>query len=189
MRKKAAISLSMNVLVIIIISIVILVGSVAFLYKLIGGAESIKSDLDERTNQQLKQLLIDQGKRTAVYPYKVTISHANNAVFGIGVLNVDEDSTADFSLEITLTKVLDIQSVDITTTLNLEDLQLNALLYTAESFKVLQNEHKNIPVLVSIPTNYPSGTYIFNAIITVSSTDSSEQEQYGPSQKFYVEVQ
>ena len=99
---KGAIGLSMNVLVIIIISIVILVGSVSFLYNLINKSEEFRQGLDQQTESQLKQLLIDQGKLTAVYPYKVTMSHGEEKVFGIGVLNVNIDSGASFSVNICL---------------------------------------------------------------------------------------
>jgi|GEM_PF-5257921 hypothetical protein len=178
---KGAIGLSMNVLVIIIISIVILVGSVSFLYNLINKSEEFRQGLDQQTESQLKQLLIDQGKLTAVYPYKVTMSHGEEKVFGIGVLNVNIDSGASFSVNIDPTGYLSVAGQEAQT-VNLNDLKMSAILYNHETFKVLQNEHKNVPVLISIPRDYPEGTYIFTANVLVDG------QPYPPSQKFYVEA-
>src|SRR3989344_8163548 len=85
---KGAIELSMNMLVMIIISIVILTGGMVLLYKFIGGAEDIKSQLDTRTDSELERLLVDQGKQVALPLHTATVTRGESHVFGIGILNI-----------------------------------------------------------------------------------------------------
>jgi hypothetical protein len=80
----------MNMLVVIILSLVILVGGVAFLYKLIAGAEQIKTDLDYRTQAELERLLVEQGQQVALPFRQATVNRGDHHVFGLGILNIGE---------------------------------------------------------------------------------------------------
>src|SRR3989344_2758265 len=88
MHKKGAIGLAVDVLVIIIISLVILAGGITILYKFIGGAEQTKAQLDERTNQELERLLVDQGQQVALPLHTAAIERGDSHVFGLGILNI-----------------------------------------------------------------------------------------------------
>jgi hypothetical protein len=181
LNKKGAIGLSINTLVVVIISLVILGGGMAFLYKLIGGAEDIKTQIDQKTDQQLESLLVDQGQQVALPLHVVTIERGDNHVFGIGILNINPDLDA-FNIEVSLSKLLDVNGKEISLTNSEKSVIVEeSVLYNQELLTIKESEHHKDGILVSIPTDKPVGTYIFNAKIIDSNSD-----QYGNTQKFKV---
>ncbi|MBU1622891.1 MAG: hypothetical protein KJ597_04940 [Nanoarchaeota archaeon] len=177
MNKKAAIGLSMNVLVIFILSIVILAGGITLLYKFIGGAEEQQEILDQRTQQELERLLIDQGKRVALPFQTATLSRGDSHLFGIGILNIAE--SADFQVTIELAKAID----DTETEMEADpDIVNQWMLFNDESFQIEQNQHVKELISVKVPTTAPNGQYIFNVRVM------SDNKQYGNTQKMYVTI-
>src|SRR3989338_1661935 len=90
MNHKGAIELSVNTLVVVIISLVILAGGITLLYKFIAGAEEIKADLDARTTEELERLLVQQGKKVALPLHVADVERGKTHVFGLGILNALE---------------------------------------------------------------------------------------------------
>lgn len=173
--KKGAIALSINMLVVVIISLVILGAGVSLLYKFIGGAEELKRSLDQRTNEELDRLLINQGQQVALPRSTAEVFRGDEHVFGIGILNID--SRKEFSIEVHFSTGVDesgnkIDAVDET----------EWLLYNSEEFSLEQNENQKEAILVIVPNNVVKGQYIFNAKVY------SENEQYGNTQKMVVVV-
>ena len=84
--KKGAISLSVNIMVILIISIFILGLGISFLAKLMGTGETVKDQLDAETERQLEQLLVKQGDKVALPLNKITLHRGQDHIFGVGVL-------------------------------------------------------------------------------------------------------
>ena len=185
---KAAIELSINMLVMIIISIVILAAGIVLLYKFIGGAEDIKAQLDTRTDNELEQLLVDQGKQVALPLHTATLTRGSNHVFGIGILNIAVDNDK-FLLHVELAKVVDEQGTDVTNTVNKNEIK-TWLLYDSDILTVKENEHRKESILVSIPNTALKGQYIFNAkfMTLLRDQQSGEQQQYGNTQTFTVTV-
>lgn len=180
--KKGAMELSMNTIVIVIISLVILGSGITLLYKFIGGAEDIKSKLDERTDDELERLLVDQGKQVALPLHIANVERGDSHVFGIGILNTD-DNLETFHLEVSLSKVINLQEEDITTS---DEVQKEApetwLLYNDQEFNIKESQHYKEEIVVNIPEEALTGQYIFNAKVF------SNELQYGNTQKFYVNV-
>ena len=174
---KAAIDLSINLIVTVIISLVILGGGIALLYKFIGGAEQVKTDLDQRTSQELERLLIDEGKQVALPLHTVNINRGDSHVFGLGVLNIGPES--DFLITVQLIKVVDAQNQDITAQIEQNE-PATWLLYNQESIHLQENEAYKEAILVEIPTTAPAAQYIFSARVI------SNNEPYGNPQTFYV---
>ncbi len=181
MAKRGSIELSMNVFVIVLISLVILAGGITLLYKFLGGAEDIKAQLDEKTNEELERLLVDQGKQVALPLHTATIFRGESHVFGIGILNVGNAGN-EFLLRVELSKVLDEQEQDITATMDKAAVE-SWLLYNTESIILEENGHTKEAILVKVSPDTPRGQYIFNAYIFLVSG-----EQYGNTQKFIVTV-
>ncbi|MBT3813815.1 hypothetical protein HOE37_04955 [Candidatus Woesearchaeota archaeon] len=176
MNKKAAIGLSINTLVVVIISLVVLAGGITLLYKFIGGAEEIKGELDAKTKTELERLLVDQGKPVALPLHVAYVNRGEQHVFGIGILNIGGVGDK-FNIEVGLSKVLDETesqvSVSGTDTW---------LLFNTKSIKILEGEHVSESILVNVPKTAPNGQYIFSVKIF------SDSKQYGNTQKFYVNV-
>ncbi|HLC70771.1 MAG TPA: hypothetical protein VJI32_02125 [Candidatus Nanoarchaeia archaeon] len=180
-NKRGALELPINVLVTIIIALVILASGITLLYKFIGGAEELKGDIDERTNAELERLLVDQGKQVALPLHTATIERGSTHVFGIGILNIG--SERQFQLQIELSKVVDRQEQDITTSVDTAPVE-EWLLYEQELIPLAENEHRKEPILVNVPANALSAQYIFNANVVLE-----DGEQYGNTQKFIVTVE
>lgn len=175
--KKAAIGLSVNVLVVVIISLVILGGGLVLLFKFIGGAEDIKSQLDQRTDQELERLLVSQGKMVALPLHTTEIYAGESHIFGIGFLNIGVEG--QFILDVSLSRhvsvdgsISEISNEEIT----------SWLLYDSGPFTVQEGEHRKEGIQANVPEDAKKGQYIFNAKIFVDG------EQYGNTQKFTVNV-
>ncbi len=178
MTKQGAIELSLNMLVVVIISLVILTGGIIFLYKLIAGAEDIKADLDSRTQAELERLLVEQGKQVALPFRQATIERGESHVFGLGLLNIGEPR--EFRLHVQLSSAKDRQNADLG--LTAEQVQ-DWLLYNAEPFTLAENEHRNEGLLVKIPKTAAAGQYLFSVEVL-----TEENKRYGNSQLLVVEV-
>lgn len=167
MEKKGAIELSINLIVIVIISLVVLGSGIALLYKLIGGAEDIKSTLDSKTEAELERLLVDQGKKVALPQYTATVYAGKTHLFGVGILNIDEKSYGkSFKLSVKLNKAVDETEKEIT-----KPDTSKWLLYDTGPHEIKENEHQKIAILVSVPNTAKKGTYIFDVTITDSSNN------------------
>ncbi len=181
--KKAAISLSMEFLVVIILSLVLLGMGVTLLYQFVGGAEKLKGELDQRTEEELRRLLIDEGRRVALPLHETELYGGENHVFGIGILNV-EAGNSEFYLTIE-------DEVKFTNTEEaIQDLSRERdlpgwLLYTRDKLVIEQGEHRIEPIMVLVPKDATPGTYIFSAAI---KKESISGEKYGNTQKFLVVV-
>ena len=176
MNKKASISLSINALVIIMLSIAMLSGGVALMYQFIGGAEDIKSLMDKKTELELERLLINEGQMVALPLHTKIVSRGENHVFGIGILNIGDEN--DFILQVKLNKAIDEYNKLLTGT-NAE----SWLFYNDDKIPLKKNEHYKAAIMVNIPKeNAPKGKYFFNARVIKGGT------QYGNTQSFTVTV-
>lgn len=175
---KGAIELSMNMLVVIIISLVILGGGVAFLYKLIAGAESLKTDLDKRTQDELERLLVEQGQQVALPFRQATIERGEQHVFGLGILNIGADQ--EFRIQVALRSAKDKNNEEI----GVAPEQIQPwLLYTKEPFPLTENEHHREGILMEIPRTAVPGEYLFGVEVL-----TADGERYGNVQIIVVEV-
>jgi len=185
MNKKAAIGLSINTLVVIIISLVILAGGISLLYKFIGGADDLKSQLDEQTKAELERLLVNQGKQVALPLHVADVYSGEQHVFGLGILNIGgEDIGNQFSIMVGLSKATDGQNNEIT--LSVKDDAEQWYLFEKETMIIEEGEHRKESIHVSVPNDALKGQYIFN--VKVLHTPGDEDAQYGNTQKFYVNV-
>lgn len=178
MNNKGAIGLSINTLVIIIISLVILSGGITLLYKFIGGAEDIKGSLDQKTQDELERLLVSQGQKVALPLHVADVSRGETHVFGIGILNTF-DTQQTFLVRISLKKVIDETGQEIPVDKNAVT---SWVFYNSEGISIgADNNHKEA-LLVNVPKNAAKGQYIFSATVQTSSGF------YGNPQTFIVNV-
>jgi len=163
---KGAIGLSINFIVIVVISLVILGLGIAFLYQLVGGATETKAILDSKTQSQLERLLVDGGKKVALPIHSAFIYGGDFKSFGIGVLNIDEDTFGtSFSLDVKLSKAVD-SSEKVISSSGAD----SWLMYSKGPYTIDENEHQSFAIGVKVPKTAKKGTYIFNAKITCTKT-------------------
>lgn len=168
-NKQAAIELSMNFLVVIIISLVILAGGISLLYKFIASGEDTIIGIDDQTRMQIEQLL-DDGSVVAM-PYAAkTLKRGEDFVFGLGVLNIKDtpdDAKLTFAVEVT----------------EPGDSPLS-LLFDSAPFGLEKNQKHTQGILISVPPTAPSGTYIFDVKVSIKGED----DPYGRVKKITVTV-
>ncbi len=179
-NRKAAIELSVNMLVIITISLVMLGLGVSLLYKFIGSSIERKGELDLLTQQELQRLLIDEGKKLALPLHIANLNAGKSHVFAIGILNMGSGSD-EFYLNIKLDQAFDQSNKDITAVVNPQ----LWLLYTNKVLKIKEGEHHTEPIMVDVPNDAKKGKYIFNVKVY---KDSDYSTQYENTQKFIVNV-
>ncbi len=181
-NKKGAIGLSLNMIVVIIISLVILGAGITLLYNFIGGSLEVKDILDARTEQELSRLLTDQGKKVALPFYTKTIPREASEVYGIGILNINP-TTETFLLLIEPRQAFDEAQQDILVEFTSRYTLDQWLNYNNEPFSLDENEiHKEV-ILATVPNDAPLGTYVFT--VKIMRQDGT---QYGNTQRIVVVV-
>tara|TARA_Y100000310_G_scaffold341339_1_gene440172 strand:+ start:367 stop:906 length:540 start_codon:yes stop_codon:yes gene_type:complete len=156
---KKAIALSINFLVVIIISLVVFGSGIAFLYKLMGSAEEYKKTLDSKTEEQLRRLLVDQGQKVALPTQAVYTEPGKVVSFGIGILNIlEKNYGTKFKIKVSPSIAVDEKKK--------KKLALPGkewLLYISGPYVIKENDHKMVPIGIVVPKTAKKGTYIFNA--------------------------
>ena len=175
MNKKAAIELSANFLVIIIISLVILSSAILITRQVFRGTKELHTDLDTQTEAQIEALL-EEGRPVAVAFNRKSIKRGEDNLFGVGILNLEDKQS--LSLDVSFNKAFDKNEEEI------ENVDGDDwLFYLTDSFEIERNGDKKIGVLFEVPKDALFGEYIFN--VKALREDGS---QYGDLQKIYVVV-
>ncbi len=180
MWNQKGIELSINMLVVIIISLVVLGLGITLLYKFVGSAEEIQQDLDSRTKDELRRLLINQGKQVALSARTATVQRGSSELIGLGILNTGEEQ--DFQLRVELSKVISEQGADITSQINAAE-AIQWWLYDRRPFPIESNGQFTGGLLVTPSRDMLSGQYFFK--LRVHSADG---EQYGNTQNIVLNV-
>jgi hypothetical protein len=190
MKNKKAIELSVNFLVIVILSIAMLGMGLYLVRTFFKGAEETKSQLDEQTREKIVEML-SYGENTAMPFNQKSIYAGESATYGVGVLNIDPKNTQTFKVEIKADKAYDFENKPITPdrgysfTLGVEK---DWLLYDEEPFTLKAHEQKEILALVTVPKVVVRGNYVFNVSISSCPTAScTPNSRYG-FHKMYVTV-
>src|SRR3989344_1143781 len=181
-NRRGDISLSMNMLVVIIISLVLLGMGIYLLYNIMGFAEKQKDVLDAKTKEEILHLLLDEGKKVALPLHIADIQAGDYHIFGVGIYNIEHDND-QFRLEITLDKAVDYNENDFTsqasTGIN------ERLLYPTEAINLPQNDYRTEPIRVKVPGEALKGKYLFDVQVIRVGGDTL---RYGNSLKFVVNV-
>jgi hypothetical protein len=184
MQKRAAIGLSINMIVMIIISIVILASGIVLLRSFVTGADNLKDQLDQRTQDRLSELLTDQGKTIAFPFYTKNIRRGDSHVYGIGISNI-QNVPVTFMLVIDTIKFIDSSG---------QELDSNSVLdfskwarWDREPFTIREGDIVKKTILVEIPKNANPGTYVFRARVNYLDQDGDNQP-YGTKQDFFAIV-
>jgi hypothetical protein len=182
MNKKAAVSLSINTLVIIIISLVILGSGLVLLNKFLNTSTEFKDDLDRRTEEELERLLVDEGRQVALPLKAATLAGGEDHLFGFGILNINE--RADFEISVSLSKFVDDENH--IRTMEQTDIANSWLLYFTDLITLNENEARKEKILIQIPGDAIKGEYIYN--VKVFKDSLGENVQYGNTQKIVITV-
>jgi len=175
MINKKGIELSINFLVIIILSIAIFSFSIFFLRNLFTSTEQAGEQISSRLQEQTFSLLA-QGKKTAIPINKFTLSPGGSEVVGLGMNNViGQDNKF-------IVEILDGKSESG------KVFPKESILYDTE-FIIENNDQKVTSILIKVPTKQPSEEYIIDVrILSCDGLDCDKTEIYG-LQKLYIKVE
>ncbi|MFH1211450.1 MAG: hypothetical protein V1659_00810 [Candidatus Woesearchaeota archaeon] len=167
MNKKAAIELSMNFLVVLIIAIVVFGMGIFVFQKVFKQAKDFHDTIDAQTEERMLKQMIGAGDLVKVINSQEKVSKGKTKIFYLGIKN-DLGSPQDFHVYVhrvdpTLSRTYtqtDSPWGDGTT---------YAFEYTAGPI-TLQNKEGNIRMLMlTVPKNVLAGTYVFNVAVCVNT--------------------
>ena len=183
--KKGAIELSINMLVVIIISIVVLAAGITLLYKFLAGAQDLQVTLDAKTEEEIQHLLLQEGKLVALPINKAVLSRGEQKIFGLGVLNVGTANSANQNSPIETFNVLISPFAYIPPAGLQQDNPPTGswVLFDDSAFKLGQQEQHSLGIMVSVPTDAATGIYLFDV-----SVRRSDGKPYGQIQKIQIDV-
>ncbi|MBW3004434.1 hypothetical protein KY310_01215 [Candidatus Woesearchaeota archaeon] len=165
---KKGFELSATVIVLLVITIVIFIGSLFFLKTFFSGAQEIKGEIERSTQEQIENLL-RSGDLVAIPLNKKIIKKGNGAAFGLGIRNVGAEK--DFTVISNFHRAFEIDGV---TEIPADPYYINDnwLLYSEGPYKLDSNELKLVPISVTVDhaiddagTSTRTGTYIFNVCV------------------------
>ena len=102
---KKGVELSINFLIILILSLAVLASGIFFASKLLGTAIDMKQDLDESSKMEIENMLIE-GVRVGI-PFKSQkVERGKSVYYGLGILNVYPHD--NFRISVTFSDAFDL---------------------------------------------------------------------------------
>ncbi|MFA5797505.1 MAG: hypothetical protein WC916_05745 [Candidatus Woesearchaeota archaeon] len=183
MNRKAAIELSANFIIIIIISIVILGAGFVLVKKLIGSAADQLRDVDNQMQDRLQLMMTNNNERIAIYPTSFELARGKSQSVAIGIMNdYSEEKTFIVSVDCSYFESKDDTTPDPGCSSNLaNDNKQITYSFIDTSVKILPKEKVFKNMLFKVAKTAPNGEYV----ITVKVTE--DNKQYAVS-KIYVIV-
>jgi hypothetical protein len=173
--KKKGMEISINFLVMIVISLVIFIFAITFAFRFFGSAEKYRQQVDENTRKEIENIMINQGYKVAAYPTQIELYPGKDDIIGLGVFSVNFDSNETFELNVSCTKYIKTDG----TAGGDGNCSKITILYTPKTVDIKPNS--DYVYAVYIKNNAAQrGTYILNARVV------AEGSQYGDVQKIYV---
>ena len=187
MSRKAAVELSMNFMVIIILGIVILSMGIYFAARAFNAANKVAYSLDKQTEQHIWDLL-DTGDPVVAPIYSADTLRGKTAVFWIGVRNIEYDSNFIVLIEDHVNVGGECDSSTLKVLLTAEsDMHKTAVK------KLKANTKDTFAIPITVPnTAKKNCEYAFNVKVYRCPEDTPDcldpRIDYGSVQKLYVVV-
>lgn len=171
---KKGIQLSINFLVVMILSLV-LFGSGMFIFsKIMSEGAKIQQDLDSQTLSQLDALM-DDGSLIVFPRERITINRGDAGTLPLGILN--ELSEGSFHIELSASGSNPSG-----------DFELSDIGVLADYDGIETNEKIHALIIISVPKNAAKGQYAFNVDVNYKKDGTVSWEEYSTKKRFYVVV-
>ena len=177
---KKAIELSINFLVILIITLVVFGMAMYLLRMFFNTADAIKDNIDTQAEKEIQRILFT-GERVAMPIKEKTIKRGSSDVFGLGVLNINSGPSFKIVIEDGPIILKDNTRLDVNAG--------NRLGYISEYVKTISNnDHTIVSIPVRVPRDADIGKYILNVkVYDCGDGSSCESETYDDSvHKIYI---
>lgn len=169
---KKGIELSINFIVILIISITLFIFGIIFITNLGGEAVSLKSLTLQELDDQIDALMCEGQDRVCIGEDRKTIQKGDVEIFGIRITNV---LSADTNFVISVSRPSPGGFTKNNAPITNDNLRW---MPRSRSVKINRFEEQTIGIGIEVPKNAAPGTYIFDVDI----------QPYGELYKFYVNV-
>lgn len=192
---KKAIELSINFIVITVLSLLVLGVGFYIVTNIFTLSTEYKEQLDEQTQENILEALRQSGELISLPINSYTIERGNYEMIGIGLLNSVGDVQI-FYITLTCTEALDTDNTVLCAQNNAISCDTEATAYCSqwitlgdEKLTLENRKDKAIGVYIAVPDNAPAGTYGFTfKVCTGNYCGSSGSVQYGPTKKLYITV-
>ena len=174
--QKKAMELSLTFMVVVIISIVLFVFGVNFVYKVANQTNKIDKINTDELDKKFAQLSCESSDKVCIGVIKKIIPRGSFDTFGIKIINMD--NATNFIVEVSPSKAFDKQENEILNNINFK--------YNNNSIAIDKNAEKSIGVAFEVSKEAASGTYVFD--IVVKKNVNQEFQQYDNLEEVYVEV-
>ncbi len=179
MLYKKSVELSLNFMVILIISIVLFGFGMKFISNLSSQAMNIQDMTVTELDDRISSLICEGSDRVCIGQDRRTIKRGEFGVFGLKIMNVLDSQS--FDITITLADPIGYRK-DRTPITSPPSPQL-ILNPSTRSINIQKNEERSLGMGVQAPSNAVSGTYILD--VEIKAQDGS---RYSNIQKLYVDV-
>ena len=178
MLNKSAIELSLNFIVILIISIIIFGFGVNFISRLSSQATELQEMTVGELDERIGSLICESSDRVCVGIDRKTINKKGFGIFGLKILNIVENENFEVTVK-NPENYLGYKKDGAEIAISNPKLIVNP---AARSVNIKKNEERNLGIGIEVPDNAVSGTYILNVEIKNAGA------LYGSVQKLYVDV-
>jgi len=183
--KKASIQISVNFLVVIIISIIIMSFGFILVNKMILQSDDISKGVSERLIEQTEKLLLRDGDLVAIPLIQKTIDRDDVDMFAVGVLNTV--GTEDFYVNVVYNMYVDEDKTvsegnqPFVSVINGFDV--------GKPIEILNNEVYVFSIPIKVKNTAPKGEYTFNVYVSTQNDCENSDCCYDESiHKIYVKV-
>jgi len=182
-KGKKGIELSINFIVMLIITLAVFGMGLVLANKFFGEAKNIQEELDYKTEQEILSIL-DSGERVSIPINQKDIRKGKSEVFGLGVLNII--GTGE-SFSITVLPGIYIPAGATESTRIWPTNKPSTKLEFPEN-EIKNNDKRVYSIPIAVPKGTPNGRYVFDVTVRCkTSNDCGDDGLYG-KQKIYVTV-
>lgn len=185
MLNKKGIELSINFLVILIISLVIFGFGIYFINRLSSEATQLADLTLNELDQRIGDLICEGSARVCIGIERQVIKRNKLGVFGLKILNLEDAQQFEVTVVPSNPIGYDSSNRPIPKTGTFRGLEVVPSVYTSgRAVAIEKNEEETIGIGIQVPKEAPSGIYIFNVDIKDGANNP-----YSKTQKIYVDVQ
>lgn len=185
LTNKKGFELSINFVVMLIITLIVFGGCMAIAYKLLNSVNNIKTKMDKQTEDRLESMITSSNEEVIIAFNKKEVHAGEAAVFGLGITNINIGATKNFSVNIT-------RSIKVFADGHTEEFDDLGWIYIKQSDigEIRNNNHQIVSLVIVPPDNAAPGvTYVFDVKVTYkNNSDYVNYPLRNPIQKIRVVV-
>lgn len=175
MARKAAIQMSLGLIIAVIFAVVFLSLAVTWVSDFMSNISGLSSDLLAEGSQQISDVFSQTNQRFAIYPPEWTVERGDNLRMVAGIINKEPDSLEHMF-------VVNVIPTDPTTVGWINEIEFRTPL------KAGFNQQLNFPITITPNIEAVAGTYVFYVIAckdyTFNQCSTIEDQNFQSTQYF-----